>query len=258
MLSSVPVRALRVRDRTAAGFPARRRRNRAAGPDRAPRGRCRKSTRAPRIRRRRPPYRCVNSLAAGAARSGSRGRSACPASSARTDSRMRNGVEHALEHRIDRRDEQLRPVLPCLQAMERGQPLRADRERRARAVIGQAIPGREIRSLRSRARKSAAASVTARIAASSGAMNTARRLATRGQGRPCTSGCAPRATRSKGQRLLGRRIRFRSGIFSSDGVHYTCANARRRNFEAQTGDGMSSAPIAARVQTCRTAKLSGI
>jgi hypothetical protein len=67
------------RDRTGAGFPARRRRNRAAGLPSRPGGRYRRSTRAPRIRRHRPRYRCGCSPAAGAARSGFRGRSPCRA-----------------------------------------------------------------------------------------------------------------------------------------------------------------------------------
>ena len=52
--------------------------------------------------------------------------------------------EHALEHGVDGGDQQLRLRRPGLQAVKRGQPFGTDRERGAGAVIGQAVPCREL------------------------------------------------------------------------------------------------------------------
>ena len=50
--------------------------------------------------------------------------------------------QRALEHRVDRGDEQLRPFGRGLQAVQRRQPLGAGRQRGAGAIVGQAIPSR--------------------------------------------------------------------------------------------------------------------
>jgi len=52
--------------------------------------------------------------------------------------------EHALEERVDRRDQQLRLAGAQLEPVKRRQPPRADREGGARPVIGQAVPRREL------------------------------------------------------------------------------------------------------------------
>ena len=54
------------------------------------------------------------------------------------------GGEHALGQGIDGGNQQLRPRAPGLQAIERREPSRADRECWAGAVVGQAIPGRKL------------------------------------------------------------------------------------------------------------------
>ncbi len=58
--------------------------------------------------------------------------------------------EHALQHRIDRGDQQLGPCLPALQAVQRRKALGTDRQGRACAVIRQAIPSGKFQYLQFR------------------------------------------------------------------------------------------------------------
>ena len=80
--------------------------------------------------------------------------------------------QRPLRRRVDRGDEQLRLRRLALQRVQRRQPLGGRAQRGRAAVVGQAVPGREGQHLQLR-REIGAASASARIAASSGAMNTA-------------------------------------------------------------------------------------
>ena len=121
--------------------------------------------------------------------------------------------EHALQAGVDGRNQQLRRFDRGLKPVQCRQPFRADRQRRAGSVIGQAIPpGNSITSIL--ARNNVRLSVMARIAASSGAMKMARLCWTNAaRARSAsTKGCAPRANPTRVSGAFAVRMRAMSGM----------------------------------------------